>query len=313
MSTSNLAAGVGGIPVVQANGTVVVPVQDAGATAILAFRSTDGGNTWNAPVTVSGITDHLVAGDLRTSSLPSAAVDNTGQVYVVWQDCRFRTGCVANDIVMSTSTDGVSWSAPARIPIDSVTGSEDHFIPAVAVDPTTGGRTAHVGLTYYFYPSSNCTAATCQLNVGFISSQDGGASWSAPRTLAGPMSVTWLPSTFSGVMVGDYVSTVYAQGNPYGVFAVAQANSGAEFDEATYATTAGLLQSDGYVRLTSAGEQPVPGAQSDHPPRRFHDVETVSPRTPLIDFGQDHLWSGPARPPAQKVVSQSEVEKIEIR
>jgi len=74
------------------------------------------------------------------------------------------------------------------------------------------------------------------------------------------------------------VSTVYAQGNPYGVFAVAQASSGAEFDEATYATTAGLLQSDSYVRLTSAGEQPVPGAQSDHPPRGFHDVETVSPR-----------------------------------
>ena len=53
------------------------------------------------------------------SALPSAEVDSEGRVYVVWQDCRFRTGCGSNDIVMSTGTNGFTWTAPVRIPIDA--------------------------------------------------------------------------------------------------------------------------------------------------------------------------------------------------
>ena len=49
----------------------------------------------------------------------------------------------------------------------------------------------HLGLTYYFYSNANCTASTCALNVGFISSLDGGTTWTAPTTLAGPMTPTY--------------------------------------------------------------------------------------------------------------------------
>src|SRR5580700_168372 len=47
--TTNDAAGIGGQPLVEPNGTVVVPIETLG---ISAFRSTNGGLTWSAPVIV---------------------------------------------------------------------------------------------------------------------------------------------------------------------------------------------------------------------------------------------------------------------
>ena len=250
------ANGLGGVPLVQPNGTVIVPYL-ANAPFIESFSSSDGGATWSTPVVVSQVNDHAVAGGLRSDALPSAAIDAVGTVYVVWQDCSFRTNCTSNDLVMSTSADGTTWSAPARIPIDATTSTVDHFIPGLGIDPNTSGNTAHLGLTYYYYPQANCTASTCALFVGFISSIDGGATWSSPTSFAGPMSLSWLPSTFSGQMVADYIATSFSNGKAYGVFAVAKANSGTTFDEAIYTTQSGfdLLAAQGHY--SSAGERPV--------------------------------------------------------
>lgn len=278
--TANQGAGLGGVPVVQPNGNVVVPIWGAFGTNMLAFTSTDGGASWTATAIISTVTDHQVAGNLRTAPLPSAATDAAGTVYVVWQDCRFRAGCSANDIVMSTSTDGVAWAAPVRIPIDSVSGTVDHFIPALAVDPATRGSAAHLALTFYFYPVANCGANTCALNVGFVSSEDGGASWSAPSTLSGPMALGSLPDTMNGLMVGDYISTAYSNGRVFGVFAVARLKSGSLFDEAIYTNTNGLTTAQRAARFSSAGEQPVPDAHSDHPPRQFNDLDHMYPMKP---------------------------------
>jgi hypothetical protein len=276
-NTADLAAGIGGQPVVQPNGTVVVPIESATGAEILSFTSTNGGNSWNASTTISSITDHLVAGNLRTSALPAAEVDASGTVYTIWQDCRFRTGCSSNDLVMSTSTDGATWTAPARIPIDALTSTVDHFIPGLAVEPSTSGSTAHLALTYYYYSGANCGASTCALYTGFISSSDGGNTWSAPQTLAGPMSLGWLPNTFAGLMVGDYVATAYSGGKAFAIFAAALANSGALFDEPIYTTTTGLTVAQNAAVFTSATEQPVPNAHSDHPRRQFYDQEHRRP------------------------------------
>jgi hypothetical protein len=114
-ATATHAAGIGGQPLVQPAGTVVVPIETSG---ISAFTSTNGGATWSAPVTVSNIQSHTDAGGIRSGPLPSAAVDGAGTVYVVWEDCRFRASCSTNDLVYSTSSDGIHWSKVARIPID---------------------------------------------------------------------------------------------------------------------------------------------------------------------------------------------------
>ena len=259
LTPARAAFGLGAEPLVQSNGTVIVPFL-ADAFDIESFSSTDGGATWTAPLVVASVNAHQDAGGLRSDALPSAAMDAAGTVYVVWQDCSFRAGCASNDLVMSTSANGVTWTAPARIPIDATTTTVDHFIPGLGIDPATSGATAHLGLTYYYYPQTNCTTATCALYAGFISSLDGGSTWSAATPLAGPMSLNWLPSTFSGQMVADYVATSFAGGKAYGFFAVAKAKSGTTFDQAIYTTQSGFDVAAAQGRYSSASERPVSNA-----------------------------------------------------
>ena len=233
-STAGHDKGLGGQPVVQPDGTVVVPFRSLN-NKIEAFTSSDGGQSWNGAVSVSSVHTHDVAGDLRTSPLPSAEIDANGKVYVAWQDCRFRAKCASNDIVFSTSSNGVDWTKPARIPIDAPTSTVDHFIPGLAVDPTTSGRNAHLALTYYFYPQAAC-GVTCRLEVGYISSPDGGAHWGPATQLAGPMALSEIANTSQGVMVGDYISTSFSSGAAVTIFAVGHAQPTATtFDEAMYA------------------------------------------------------------------------------
>lgn len=266
-ATADRAAGIGGQPVVQPNGTVVVPIADRFEANLLVFTSTNGGASWSSTKTASPIVDHVEAGGLRSGPLPSAAVDAAGKVYVVWQDCRFRSSCASNDIVMITSPDGLTWTPPARIPIDQVGSGVDHFIPGIAVDPTTSGSAAHLSITYYFYPQSNCSTSTCQLDVGFISSPDGGTTWSLPTQLAGPMALSSLASTDLGRMVGDYISITYANGLAHSAFAVAYPAVGTIFDEAIYTTASGLSAPTMGGVFLQAVETPAPKPAPDHSPR----------------------------------------------
>ena len=224
------ASGLGGQPVAQPNGNVIVPYE--GGAGIRSFRSIDGGQTWQPSVAVASVTDHFVAGNLRTSPLPSAEVDAAGKVYVVWQDCTFRSGCSSNDIAMSTSADGVTWTSKVRIPIDDTNSGVDHFIPGIAVDRSTSGNTARLALAYYYYPVAACNASTCDLTVGFVSSTDGGATWTQPRKVAGPFRLAWIAQTDQGPMVGDYISTSFAGGPlAFGVFAIAKPPVSGVFNE----------------------------------------------------------------------------------
>jgi len=199
-----------------------------------AFRSPDGGASWTAATRFAAVTSHTVRGQLRTEQLPSAEIDGAGTVFVAWQDCRFRAGCAANDIVLASSADGVTWTRVQRVPIDPASSAADHFIPGLGVDRGTSGASAHLALAYYFYPDATC-ASGCRLKVGFITSRNAGATWSAPTVLAGPMALADLPNTSDGRMVGDYISTSVSGGAAVPVFAVAKAHAGTTFDEAMYA------------------------------------------------------------------------------
>lgn len=247
--TADNASGLGGQPLVQPNGTVIVPFLSTGGlgstASIAAFTSTDGGASWSSSVTIASQTDHQVA-SIRTEPLPSAEIDSAGKVYVAWQDCRFENGCNTNDIVMSTSTDGNTWSAVQRIPTDAVGSGIDHFIPGLAVDSSTSGSTAHLALAYYYYPDANCSTSTCQLEVGFVTSVDGGNSWSTSATLTpSAMNLTWLANTTDGYMVGDYISTSFSDGKAFPVFVTASAPSGNQFNEALFTVKTGLAVEGG--------------------------------------------------------------------
>ena len=216
---TNGAGVIGGQPVVRPDGTVIVPTANANETAIGAFNSTNGGASWSALTTIATISHHKVAGGLREGALPSAEIDGAGTVYVAWTDCRFRRSCKTNDIVISQSLNatGTSWSPVSRIPIDATSSGVDHFIPGLAVNKVKSAPSAQLGLTYYFYPPRST-----QLSVGFISSADGGSTWSTAQTITSGMSSTWAANTSQGRMVGDYISTSYGSDNlAHGIFGAA--------------------------------------------------------------------------------------------
>jgi hypothetical protein len=250
-ATQDNVSGLGGQPLVQPNGTVIVPFLSSNSS-IAAFTSTDGGTSWNSSVTIASQTDHQVAG-IRTEPLPSAEIDGAGKAYVAWQDCRFENGCSANDIVISTSSDGATWSAPQRVPIDAVGSNVDHFIPGIAVDKATSGSSAHLALAFYYYPDASCTTANCQLEVGYLSSTDGGNTWSTETTLtSSAMNLAWLATTTSGNMVGDYISISFANSKAFPVFVVASApSSGGQLNEALFTTKDGLAIAGGTLTTTS--------------------------------------------------------------
>jgi len=90
------------------------------------------------------------------------------------------------------------------------------------------------------------------------------------------MSLTWLPSTTSGVMVGDYVAAAFSNGQPHAVFAVANAKAGSTFHEAIYTPTNALSQSNRSTHPAMRPDAAVTRA-ADHPPRRFYDLDHEHP------------------------------------
>ena len=175
--------------------------------------------------------------------------------------------------MMSSSSNGKTWSAVTRIPIDPTTSTVDHFLPGIGIDPATSGSTAHMTIVYYYYPASSCTSSTCKLEVGFVSSTDGGATWTAGKKIAGPMKLGWLPVSDNGPMVADYIGVSYVNGNPFGVFAVALAPTGSTLAEAMYTTKTALPMPGSEPRFSGLEDKPVAEAKSDHEMHFYYDDE----------------------------------------
>jgi hypothetical protein len=250
--TSTRLRATGGEPVVQRDGDVVVPILSA--RGLVAFRSVNGGRTWGPAVKVASLFQHPFGGRLRGPFFPSVATDRTGRIYAAWPDCRFRASCASNDMVLSTSADGVHWTRVTRIPIDPVTSAVDHLGGGLGVDPVTAGRHARLALFYNFYPRAACTVRTCRLYEGYVSSTDGGARWSAPQVLAGPMRMRQLPYAF-GYMVGDYQgAAVVPGGKAFSAFAVGGIPAaGQRYSEAMYEPSGGAPVSGGGRAASPAG------------------------------------------------------------
>jgi hypothetical protein len=218
---------IGGQPLVLPNGNVVVPLDNASETALGYTVSTNGGVKFGTALSITSISAKADPGGIRSGPLPSAEIGG-GKIWVVWEDCRFEAGCSTNDLVYTTTTDGTTWTTPARIPADPVGSPVDHFLPGVAVS-SDGTK---ISVTYYYYPDVNCTASTCQLDVGHVSSNNGGATWSSGTQIAGPMSLSSLPDTSQGRMVGDYISSSFGtDGNAHPAFPQASAPSGGGFNQ----------------------------------------------------------------------------------
>jgi len=228
---------VGTQPAVLADGTLVMIAGsfngEEGLTGTIeGARSTDGGATFTG-IVVSSF-DSAPLDPMRAISLPSLALDGGGTLYASWGDCRFRPACSANDIVVSTSTDGVTWTAPTRVPLAPTSSSLSAMIPGLGADATSTGR---LGLVYAYFTPGSCARHACALGIAFVQSDDGGATWTKPQQLdAEPMQMTWLPES-NGRMVGDYFATAFAGDRVVPVFTLAIAPTAGRLHEAIFAAS----------------------------------------------------------------------------
>ncbi len=170
-----------------------------------------------------------------------------------------------NDLALSVlpaPTDAApapSFGAPARVAIEADTSASntvDHFIPAIAADPNSSGSSARLALFYYFYPLAACQYVNnptnqCSPQAGYVSSTDGGATWSAPQSLSpGPPSLAVYPRTLAlggtgngGPDLGNVLAAAVVpagphRGDAFGLFPVAVPVNG--IDEAMYVPRHGL-------------------------------------------------------------------------
>ncbi len=121
-------------PVVQPDGTLNVFYNNEDTLNLV--RSTDGGNTFAAPIiaaTITGVYNNRSGRGWNVNSIPAAAVGPEGNLYLTWLDDR-NEATSGWDIYFTHSTDnGASWAAPLKVNDDS--GNHDQFEPAIAVAP----------------------------------------------------------------------------------------------------------------------------------------------------------------------------------
>jgi hypothetical protein len=212
---------VDGLPATLPDGTLVVVWLDG--SAIFSARSGTGGASFDPPVVVAQLRFAAMPG-LRAPPLPALDVDRRGRLLVAWPDCRFRAGCGANDIVLATSTDGVSWSEPARI----TSGSGSYSTPGLGTDSRTNG----IVVSAQVVPAGAATVGMA------IAISRNGNTWAATRRLdARAMSLAWLPLASNARFLGDYLAASWVGGRPLAIVPIASPPLAGRLDQSLYAGT----------------------------------------------------------------------------
>jgi hypothetical protein len=247
LDPGNKAQTIGNQIVVLPNGDLVMVfnlIRNVGAQRNRGFtaavmRSTDKGDTWSAPIEIGrmltdGVRDPADGHGVRTGDLiPQIAVDDeSGNLYVVWQDDRF-TG--QEQIAFSRSTDGgVTWSATQRI--STVGGVNQAFTPTVRVADDGTVAVQH----YDFRFDDPATTPPLTTDTWLLRSTNSGVSWTEERIGSASFDMTAAPDAL-GYFVGDYAGLDFAGGGSRPGFKPFQvrANSGNLLNPSdVFATTA---------------------------------------------------------------------------
>jgi hypothetical protein len=127
---------------------------------IFFSKSVNGGLTWSPNVRVNSDDPG------NSSTNPSIAVDNSDNIYVVWQDNRNGN----SDIYFAKSSDGgTSWTDP-EIRIDDDVGTENQETPSIAVNST--------GAIFVVWEDIRSAS---DFDIYFAKSINGGINWSDPN------------------------------------------------------------------------------------------------------------------------------------
>jgi hypothetical protein len=192
-------------------------VKNRGFTAEV-MRSTDNGDTWSNPIVIdrmfpAGVTDPEDGHGVRTGDLiPEIAVDDdTGSLYVVWQDSRF-TG--REQVALSKSEDGgLTWGPTRRV--STVGGTNQAFTPMVRVadDDGDAGTDGTVAVTYYDFRNDSAATPGLTTNTWIIRSTNGGDTFppANEEAVGDPYDMRQAPDAL-GYFVGDYEGLDWAGG-----------------------------------------------------------------------------------------------------
>jgi len=182
-----------------------------GGAAIQVKRSTDNGDTWSAPITLS--TDAYNQG-----SVPFVGQDGT--VYVAWARLRSTEPFKTNRILISRSTDGgQTWSPQPVIVADNIFGLPNNprgqtqlvntkfrvnSFPTAAVDPTRSLPSGELHLAWGAYRSATNTNA----DIFVTRSTNQGGTWTTPVRLSAQYDqfFPWLSVSPSGSLDLVYYS-----------------------------------------------------------------------------------------------------------
>src|SRR5438477_13092301 len=77
--------------------------------------------------------------------------------------------------------------------------------------PLPVGPAGRIAVTYYHY-SPRCRPANCPISVQFTSSADGGATWSRPAQIVGPMQSSWLAKIGQRTHLSYFLTTTVLPG-----------------------------------------------------------------------------------------------------
>lgn len=153
---TNPTSGDDNIPnLIEVSGEIWIVYCRGGHSSISYVKTGDGGTTWSSPVPIA------FGGD---DACPDAMVDSTGKIWVVW-----ARGGLAGDIYYKTSSDnGVTWSENIQLTNRPYLERLPSLIEGIS------------GRILVFYSNYD---GTPQEDVWYMTTEDGGSSWSAPNML----------------------------------------------------------------------------------------------------------------------------------
>jgi hypothetical protein len=201
-------------------GDVFVFWPDTGSRRILVAKSTDGGASYGAPVTIATTFDSYDIGipsfiHRRALIYLAGAAFKAGtkdEVYATWTDLTGATGCTsaANEPNTSTTTackvrvwfsrssnGGASWSTASMVYNQAMLN--DQFNQWLAVDEAAGT----LAVIYY---DTAADLGRKKTDIYGQTSSTGGATWSAPFKITTAMTDETVAGSDSGNQYGDYNS-----------------------------------------------------------------------------------------------------------